>query len=170
MAKRGPIQVDGTERLRRKLSAIVDEVRPAVGIEVRRSSLNVQAGARQNLSKQGTTDEGRLANSIDIELLLDKLDAKVGSNLVYAAAVEFGLPPGTRPPADAIAGWVRRKLGVADPDEARSIAFAIATMIERHGTDPQPYLHPAAAAERPAFRRNVNRAVKRVLDEIRQRR
>lgn len=37
------------------------------------------------------TDTGRLANSIDFDAV-DKFTATVGSNLVYAAALEFGVP------------------------------------------------------------------------------
>ena len=162
------LEVTGIDDLRRKLDAVATAVRRAARREIRAAALRIQAGARRRLHEGGTTDTGRLANSIATEEEASGLDYRVGTNLVYARAIEFGLPPGylrRMPPVDAIAGWVRRKLGVRDREEARSIAFAIARKIQRSGTEPQPYLFPAAEAERRGFRRRLQRAVREALRE-----
>lgn len=158
-------EVTGIDNLRRKLDAVATTVRRAARREVRAAAFRIQAGARRRLHEGGTTDTGRLANSIATEEEASGLDYRVGTNLNYATAIEYGLPPGTRPDPEALQGWVRRKLGVRDPSEARSVAYAIAKKIERYGTDAQPYLHPAAEQERPEFLRRLNEAVDRALTE-----
>ncbi|HEX6937915.1 MAG TPA: HK97 gp10 family phage protein [Longimicrobiales bacterium] len=160
------IEFRGGENLRRKLDRVAAEVRRGVRREVQRGALAIQGRARRNLHEGGTTDTGRLAGSIAIEDEQGGLDARVGTNVEYAAAIEFGLPPGTRPDVAGLTGWVRRKLGVQDPQEARSIAFAIAAKIRRRGTEAQPYLFPAAEAERPKFRAAVGRAVDEALRRV----
>lgn len=162
------LEVTGIDDLRRKLDAVAAAVRRAARREIRAAALRIQAGARRKLHENGTTDTGRLANSIATEEEASGLDYRVGTNLVYARAIEFGLPPGylrRMPPVDAIAGWVRRKLGIRDPREARRVAFLIARKIKRSGTDAQPYLHPAAEQERPEFLRRLNEAVNKALTE-----
>ena len=159
------IEVTGLGDVQRKLDLIAAGVRRAARREVRRGALAIQGSARRNLHTAGTTDTGRLANSIATEEEAGGLDARVGTNLEYAEAIEFGLPPGTRPDVASLRGWVRRKLGIKDPVEARRVAFLIARKIERHGTDAQPYLHPAAEAERALFRERFNRAVAQAIRE-----
>lgn len=159
------LEVTGIDDLRRKLDAVATVVRSAARREVRAAALRIQAGARRRLHEGGTTDTGRLANSIATEEESSGLDYRVGTNLEYATAIEYGLPPGMRPDVESLTGWVRRKLGVRDPREARRVAFLIARKIQRHGTDAQPYLHPAAEAERPAFRERFNRAVAEAIRE-----
>ncbi|HEX7090639.1 MAG TPA: HK97 gp10 family phage protein [Longimicrobiales bacterium] len=162
------IVVEGDDAARRRLEHLAAAVHATVRQEIQRTAVRIQAGARRRLHEHGTSDTGRLANSIAIETHDGGLEARIGTNLVYARAIEFGLPPGylrRMPPVDAIAGWVRRKLGVRDREEARSIAFAIARKIQRSGTEPQPYLFPAAEAERRGFRRRLQRAVREALRE-----
>lgn len=159
------LEITGLDDIQRKLDAVATAVRRAARREVRAAALRIQAGARRMLHENGTTDTGRLANSIATEEEASGLDYRVGTNLHYAPAIEFGLPPGTRPNVESLTGWVRRKLGVRDPREARRVAFLIARKIERHGTDAQPYLHPAAESERPAFRERFNRVVAEAIRE-----
>src|SRR5690606_1605126 len=164
------------------LDHLAAAVHAAVRQEIRRTAVRIQAGARRRLHEHGTSDTGRLANSIAIAEEQGGLDARIGTNLVYARAIEFGFPPGylqrtpagarrrlrelwtsatgrlansiasaeepggrdarigtnlvyaraiefgfppgylqRMPPVEAIQGWVRRKLGVRDREEARSI-------------------------------------------------
>jgi len=170
MARR--VVVEGTGRVRRRLELLTQEVVAAVRREVKRTALDIQGRARRNLNRASrgkgrrTSDTGRLANSIAIAEEQDGLDARIGTNLIYARAIEFGFPPGylqRMPPVDAIQGWVRRKLGVKDAKEARSIAFAIARKIKRSGTKAQPFLFPAAEAAKRGFRTRLRKAVREAL-------
>lgn len=59
----------------------------------------------------------------------------VGSASVAAVAVELGTRP-HMPPIEPLIGWVQEKLGVSAQD-ARSVAFAVAMKIKKHGTKAQ---------------------------------
>lgn len=52
---------------------------------------------------------------------------------VYSGPVEDGTRP-HMPPSSALLLWVKKKLGVGDEKQAKSIAFAIAKAISRRGT------------------------------------
>lgn len=52
----------------------------------------------------------------------------------YGIFVEAGSAPHFPPPG-ALAGWVRRRLGVADEKKVREIAFLIGRKISRRGTE-----------------------------------
>jgi len=63
------------------------------------------------------------------------LVGRVFDAVSYALPVELGSRPHF-PPIGPIALWVRRKLGISDEREARSVAFLIARKISRVGTKP----------------------------------
>jgi hypothetical protein len=83
-------------------------------------------------------DTAELRLSIDSDLKKEggKHVVVVGSNKGYARAVEFGRPPGTmvNPASPRFQKWAKKK-GL-NP-------YAVAHVIRRRGTDPQPYLDPA---------------------------
>jgi hypothetical protein len=63
---------------------------------------------------------------------------RVFDPVAYALPVELGSRPHF-PPIAPIALWVRRKLGISDEREARSVAFLIARKISRVGTKPREF-------------------------------
>ncbi len=75
-------------------------------------------------------DTGRLRSSISQEVDKSQMPlwAKVGTNVEYAAPVEFGRRPGSFPPLAAIRAWTIRK-GIG-----AGAAFPIAQAIARRGT------------------------------------
>lgn len=97
--------------------------------------------AQENLIKDGKVDTGKLLTTSNVQrnYLLKVLTFP--SN--YADVIEWGRNPGSMPPVDALVDWVRRKLGIDNEAEARSVAFAIATAIKQRGIAPSPYLRPA---------------------------
>lgn len=97
--------------------------------------------AQENLIKDGKVDTGKLLTTSNVQrnYLLKVLTFP--SN--YADVIEWGRNPGSMPPVDALVDWVRRKLGIDNEAEARSVAFAIATAIKQRGMAPSPYLRPA---------------------------
>ncbi len=66
----------------------------------------------------------------------------VGTTFNYALAIEYGTRPHF-PPVAPLAAWAIRVLGI-DKKEAQQIGFLIARKIAAEGTEPQPYLRPAA--------------------------
>lgn len=68
--------------------------------------------------------------------------AEVGNAAPQSVWGEFGTRP-HMPPVDALMEWVLRKKISRDEREARSIAWAIAKDIEKHGTLARPFHRPA---------------------------
>lgn len=125
-----------------EIKIIVDEM-------MKELAVFIFAQAQENLIKNGTPDTGYLMRSATVK--------KEGNNWVddwdapYAARIENGSGPHYVPPK-VLEGWIRRKLGVKDPDEVKSIAFAISKHIERYGTKPQPFVWPAIETARLKFK------------------
>ena len=76
-------------RLVRELQGRGKDFEKAVTQEVHKSALNIESGAKQNITTQGG-DTGRLRSSIVSELDLSKPSANVHTNVFYAPYVEFG--------------------------------------------------------------------------------
>lgn len=74
---------------------------------------------------------------------IHSLQADAINGVGYIKGVDYtfylvnGRAPGNRPPISPLQEWVGNKLGIYGT-EGRSIAFAIATKIEREGTDYYP--------------------------------
>lgn len=87
MARRRPgVRVEGLDRLLEKFRALPEDMAAAMRLEVKRSALAVQSGAR----RRAPVDTGRLRNSITHELAPDELSARIGTNVHYAPFQEFG--------------------------------------------------------------------------------
>lgn len=80
------MRVHGDEGLRSKLRTLPAELRQAIGVEVKRSALNIEGGAK----RRAPVDTGRLRNSITHVIAEGGLKARIGTNVEYAAHVEFG--------------------------------------------------------------------------------
>jgi hypothetical protein len=87
------------------------------------------------------SDTGELLSSGSVERT--ETGATVRFSAPYATSVEYGIAPGGRgPPADVIAAWCRRKLGLPRR-EAESAAWAIRQKIKTEGTTARPFLRDA---------------------------
>jgi len=73
----------------------------------------------------------------------------------YGFFVEHGRRPGKRPPARVLELWVKRKLGIGDPNENRRVSIAIADKIGREGTPASPFLEPAVRGNLSAMREAI---------------
>jgi phage gpG-like protein len=119
-----------TERLRYAVrEAVYDSAKAAI--------LEAEAEAKKTCPIAGW----RLRNSITHQVADtgDEMVAQVGTNVSYAAAVEFGTKPHF-PPVSAIEHWVHLKGLASSPAEEKSIAFAIARKIAARGTVGKYYL------------------------------
>lgn len=84
------------------------------------------------------------------------MEARIGTNLVYAPVMEFGRRPGRMPPPQALAGWARRH---GFPDTA---LFVLARAIARKGIRGRFYMRRAAQATKnalPGIMRDVAREI-----------
>lgn len=106
-------------------------------------------------------NDGELRASIGIlRLSSDGLELDTGTNKDYALSIEKGKGPGHWPPIKAFTGeeesldrWVQKKLG--DP----KAAFPVARKIFKEGTEPQPFMEPAADRNRAAFKVRIAKAL-----------
>ena len=149
-------------KLMRELQGRGKEYEKAVTQVVHKSALNIESGAKQNITTQAV-DTSRLRSSIVSELDQSKPSANVHTNVFYAPYVEFGTKRKVRVPAGyskfaeqfkgsrggsfqqllkAIAKWVKRK-GI-DP----KAVFPIALSIAKNGIQARPFLIPAFESER----------------------
>lgn len=100
-------------------------VHKAVAEFERQVVVRTPVGASGNLRRTFSTKVSKGQSVVKGELV---------NPLIYALPVEKGRKPGRQPPTTPIEIWVRRKLGISDPQEARSVAFVIARAIGRRGT------------------------------------
>ncbi len=151
--------VRGLASLQRKLDALVPAHLDVARIELKRSLLNIQSGARRRVK----VDRGDLRNRIAHETAPDGLVGRAGTNAEHGPVVEFGRRAGAKmPPVAEIRDWAKRK-GIKDYDRA---AFLIARAIKKRGIPAAPYLFPAFEEERPQFlgrlERGINEANRRI--------
>lgn len=106
-----------------------------------RGAEEVARTAKQNAPKAFSN----LLNSIRAERV-SALQYQVVEGVNYGRAVEEGTQPHF-PNRDALLPWVERVLGVSGK-EARDKSFLIARAISRRGTPAQPYMQPAAEANK----------------------
>jgi hypothetical protein len=108
------------EELARAMNASVlhlkGQIMPLVPVGV---TALLRGGVQTSIAGEGVTLTGRVYDAVS-----------------YALPVELGSRPHF-PPIAPIALWVRRKLGISDEREARSVAFLIARKISRVGTKPR---------------------------------
>ena len=87
------------------------------------------------------TYTGALENSFEAKE--DGEDILIGSQLIYAPAVEFGRLPGKMPPVKVLFPWIVSKLGARNEKDAMNKAWAVARSIEKNGIPPQRYIRAA---------------------------
>jgi hypothetical protein len=80
----------------------------------------------------------------------------VGSDLVYAAAIEYGSPP-HKAPMDPIQEWAERK-GIGEH------WFKVWLSIKNNGTKAHPYLRPAYHKYQPGIKTRISDAINRGLE------
>jgi hypothetical protein len=104
-----------------------------------------------------------LVNSIRAERV-GALHYQVAEGMNYGRSVEEGARP-HEVNSRVLRPWVERVLGLRDK-EARAAAFLIARAIKRRGTRAQPYMQPAAEANRSRLFELVNQGVAAGLKEV----
>ena len=127
--------------------------------EINHSALAIQRIARTSLREQGAIATGRLRSSVNIRYTNNRMGAVIGTNVDYAGNVEFGQKPGRWPNVGDLMRWVRTKI-TRNPKEVRRAAYLIGRKIFQKGTDPKPFMQPAADRQGPLFIRNIKRVLK----------
>jgi len=109
-----------------------------------------------------------IANTISTRVELFGNVYSVYMNLAdYWKYIEYGRPPGKRPPINAILKWIQQK-GITPrsgkPMSQKSLAFLIARKIGRDGIKPRPVLFPQII-EGENFNENVVKALQKDVQQ-----
>jgi len=89
-----------------------------------------------------------------------------GSFYKYAMAMERGRAPGKGVPPGALNLWVRRKLGITDEKEIRSVAYLISRSIKRHGITGRHFMYNAFTRHARKLPPEIVRYHKAMLKEL----
>jgi phage gpG-like protein len=146
--------IKGAVETQRKMEQVVaDLTGPPVLQAFRDATLLVSNQAKIN----APVDTGRLRASItpEVRVVGNTIQGVVGSNVIYAAAMELGTRPHW-PPRSALETWARRH-GLS--------VFVVQRAIARKGTKPRRYLQRAFESNRPLIIRKIERAVTQVVDK-----
>jgi len=141
------------------VAASLRELSGALKSELEGAAKDIGQRIRGAAADNAPVDTGRLASSLEavVENVSSTLvQIRVGSNLDYAKAHEFGVDAGEIfPPPSELRDWARRVLG--NPD----LAFPVAESIHETGLEEKRYL-------RDAFEQHVEWAVDRINDAVEQ--
>jgi len=164
------VTVSGIEATLKNLDEVPDDLREEFANRLNATAEGIRSEAIKQLTNQGAIGtSGLLRASVQVRNRADASDlraavkaggsAKSGS-VDYAAFVEFGTKPHF-PPVEAVTGqtealdrWVELKV---DSEDTESTAFAIAKKISQVGTDPQPYMRPAAREGQTILKRELSK-------------
>ena len=148
------VTIRGLVEAQEKMEQMVTDLRGAPMLRAMRDcTLLVQRDAKVN----APVDTGRLRASITPEVRSTgkSVQGVVGSNVAYAAAVEFGSRPNWVP-ISALNRCARRK-GIN--------AYAVQRAIAKRGTKPREYLTKALLDNEAAIKSKIENAVTRIVDK-----
>ena len=134
--------------------ASFDGLGGALQRNLRNAAEDIGVRIRGAAAENAPVDTGRLRASLESRVIVDGsvLRVVIGTNLDYAAPMEFGTSP-FMPPPSALRGWAGRVLG----DE--NLAFPVALSISATGLDERRYL-------RDALEENIDWAEGRIVDAV----
>lgn len=128
-----------------------------MGRAMTETAIAVQSRARE----LAPVDTGRLRQSIGYEVSSSQAVIRAGSNLTYAATMEYGRAPGSAmPPPGSLLGWMRRH-GI---DEG--LEYVIRRNIARRGIAGRQYMQQALQDTRDSIERYFALAVERATREL----
>ena len=146
-----PMQMKVKITRKKDMKELSDEIKQEISHIMMAAGYMIEIDAKEICP----VNTGRLRASIHTELL-DWNKVKVGTNVEYAAAVEYGTVPHF-PPVKPLKRWAKLH-GMPE-----SAAWAIAQKIAKHGTQPQPYMRPAFLKNKSKIRRMIRRKIKELL-------
>ena len=116
----------------RGLARTLPGVAQRVNVQAAQRSIGVLKRTVMSVRPHAPVDTKRYLNSFEVHRG-PRSEVIVANDRRYAGVIEFGRRPNARrPPAAALIGWVRRKLGVS-AREAPRVAFAVARKIGERG-------------------------------------
>lgn len=101
---------------------------------------------RNEIVPRVPVNQGLLRQGVQVDLAGTPVEraGRVFDAVAYAPAVEAGSVPHFPPPGP-LQLWVRRKLGISDEKDVRSVAFLIGRAIARRGTKARNFFRDGVA-------------------------
>lgn len=171
-----------TDAVRQVVSQYPLELHAAMVRGFRRGAELVQKKAMHNLTSGGNVFMGQLRASMGYKLDANRLVAVIGPGLSakstatqtgdprnYGYFVEHGRAPGGFPPPRVLELWVKRKLGISDPDEMARVAYLVGRKMAAEGTEAHPFLAPAAAAAAPGIVLRIQKEIDKTIKALNSR-
>lgn len=176
------IWIEGERELYLNMQRVMGSNISAARKSLRKAGMLIVKDAVQNLRNGGHWATGQLAKSGKVQKVEgdeDAVDVGFFSNEGtggYAAYVEYGRKAGKMPPVHMLEQWLKKKTStrpkvknafasaarfVNKSAEAyrRSIAWAIARSIAKHGTNPHPFFAPAVDKNKDAIAQAIQEAI-----------
>jgi hypothetical protein len=166
------VKLDGERELGFMFDTLLIAAPDKVNAAIAKSALSIESEAKKNCPV-GIT--GGLRQGIHADLMPEEFRAQVAAHspgfgdTTLAECVEFGTRP-HMPPVQALVPWVEVKLnpesdtsGGDNEDEVLAAAWALAMKIKAEGTPAQPFMFPAAEAEKLRYVQNLKDEFKDLL-------
>jgi phage gpG-like protein len=149
------IDTGGLDALATRYAGAEAVITRNVGMALTESAIKVQ-GRAQELAP---VDTGRLKQSITYRVTPS--EAVVGTNVTYAATMEYGRAPGSAmPPAGSLLGWMQRH-GI-EPE----LEYVVRRAIGRKGIVGRRYMEQAFVEARDDIERYFALAMQRAAREL----
>lgn len=116
---------------------------------IKQLALEIFKQSQENLINDGSVDTGFLLRSGEIGKEMDGYF--VGYSAPYAKQIHDGSPSIKVTPAQ-LEGWVRRKLGIKDPQQNKSVSIAIAKKLKERGLEGTFFLSRAVDKSKITFK------------------
>ncbi len=143
---------------------------------------DVQLEMMENIKKQLRKDDKNFTYTLSesVGTGFDGEHYTVEVKAPYGHFVEYGIPPGNRINFDALYMWVQYKLGVLDPQLAKTVTFKVFNKIINEGIPPSHFFKKsilkfrqknklrAQAAKRVAKKPSVKKRLKRAMKKTRK--
>lgn len=138
----------------------IEKIQEVVG-EMDRTTLAIESGAKRNLTNNKSVDTGRLRSSVH-RVAIGKFTRSVGTNVEYAAALEFGFDGEVAIPTHERRRFEKEEVSGARAKKEKWVKNHVGThTVSAHtrkmNITAKPYLFPAAEDERQNFINNLKR-------------
>ena len=157
------IQLIGEDKLRENLQQIAQHYSQELGEALLAEIFKILAIS----SKKIKTDTGltKASQYTELEIRQGQVTAEGGYKNPNALWLDQGTKP-HRPPIQPLKEWALRKRIASDEDEAEAIAWGIAKIIERFGTNPDLFFTNTVNEQRSKLERAIGKFILAKQNEL----
>jgi hypothetical protein len=147
----------------RKVLAVFKRLTKTAQREMQDATVDALQEIRTLTVRDTPVDHGRLRSSYRVDMRLDKLGGRVGTNVVYAPYVEHGTRPHVIRPKNAKALRFSLQTGSKLSNRQAIFSTIYAKSVNHPGTSAQPHLGPAYRKVTPEYLRKIPRSMRTAI-------